>query len=147
MLTYFLGKLHTNNVIINPITKCLFSLHTCINLLTNILLPIVHLPQWVNMPTNILGTIKPQPSNLPCYLPFNTTKLPFVYFAKPIFKPLFSLYTLITNQPVHTPLNPPLIHSLIAHLESMPYFLEDITQDTMHLAPSGLNCTQEGTST
>ena len=131
--TYLLVKLHTSNLINNSIIKCLFSL-------TNVLLPIIHLPRWVNIPTNMLGIIKSPPSNLLSYLLFNLpihipTKLPS---TKTLFKLSFSFSTRI-----HLPINQadilPFKSSLtpVAHLTSMLNFLEDITHNTMHLAPSG----------
>ena len=136
MLTYLLVELHTSNLIINPIIKCLFSLHTCINLHTNILLSTIHLPHWVNIPTNILGTTKLLPSNLPTYL-----SLISILFATPVSK------LLTNNQSDGLTHNIPLPLTLIIHLESMPYFLEVITHNTMHLAPNGHHWTQESTST
>ena len=95
-------QVHTSNFIIN-----LFSLHISINLLTNTIFLIIHLPHWVN--TNILST---------SYLPFKFTKLPYTLFIKPTYKPLFNPSTLInlpTNQPGCLPLNFPLPLNLIAH--------------------------------
>ena len=81
--THLLVKLHNSNLIINSITKCLFSL--CINLLTKILFPIVHLSHWVSIPTDdILGTTNLPPSKLSSYLPFNFTEHPPCLFAKPL---------------------------------------------------------------
>ena len=80
-LTYSLVQLHTSNLIINPATKCLYSLHMPTTLQTNIL-PIIRFLHWVNQPFNILTTANLQPSNPPSFLlPFNLpthipTKLP-----------------------------------------------------------------------
>ena len=124
MLTCLLLKLHT----INLMTKHLHSLHTCINLLTNILLflHITHLPflpDWVTIPTNILGTTTLPPSSLPSYLPFSLptllqTKHPLILSTISLSKLLFSLSThmnLPPNQPGHFPLILPLLFTLIAH--------------------------------
>ena len=101
-------QVHTSNFIIN-----LFSLHISINLLTNTIFLIIQLPHWVN--TNILSTIELPPSG---YLPFKFTKLPYILFIKPTYKPLFNPSTLInlpTNQPGCLPLNFPLPLNLIVH--------------------------------
>ena len=124
MLTSLLLKLHT----VSLMTKHLHSLHTCINLLTNILLflHIIHLPflpDWVTLPTNILGTTTLPPSSLPSYLPFSLpthlqTKPPLILSTISLSKLLFSLSThmnLPPNQPGHFPLVFPLPLPLIAH--------------------------------
>ena len=99
---------------------------------------------WVNLPSNIQATANLPISNAPSFFPFNLpthipTKLPSTKTL------LFMHINLPTNQADSLPFNFPL--TLVVHLKSMPYFLERIIHNTMHLAPSGLNCTQDGTST
>ena len=64
----FTHLLHTSN----PMTKCLFSLRTCINFLTEIL----HLPHWVNIPTNILSTTKLLTNTFPYKTSLHSTTYP-----------------------------------------------------------------------
>ena len=119
----------------------------CTTLHTNILLPIIRFLHWVNLPSNILATANLPPSNPPSFLPFKLpthipTKLPS---TKTLLFSISMHINLATNQPTSHPSNFPL--TLVAHLKSMPYFLEVITHNTMHLAPSGLNWMQKITST
>ena len=140
--THLLVKLHSSNLIINSITKCLFSL--CINLLTKVLYPIIHLSRWVNIPTDdTLGTTNLTPFKLSSCLLFKLTKYLPCLFTKPLSMPLFSFSLSIRINHLHPDI--PLI--LIAHLQSMPYFLDVITHNIMCLVLSGLNSMQEITST
>ena len=118
------------------------------------LIPIIlpSMPHWGNLLSKKVSSSSLCPTklpiNLPAHLPF-TTPPAKLQVSNPIIEYLFSLRTcinLLTNilLPIFLlPFKfiPPLI------LESMPYFLEDITHNTMHLASSGLNWMQESTST
>ena len=106
-------------------------------LLTNIFLPVIRFLHWVNQPSNILATPNLPPSNLPSFLPFNLpTHIPTqVPSTKTLLFSLSMHINLPINQPDSLPSPSPL--TLVAHLKSMPYFLEGITHNTMHLATSG----------